>query len=102
MTNKHASKQHGITTHKITRPKSKLTNRNNKHKSVAKKSKIIEQRLAAKKTRNTSKPLTSSPMVVKKKAIKKVAKKPLKKVAKKPVKKVAKKVAKKTAKKGKK
>jgi len=49
MTNKHASKQHGAAQVNEQRPKSKLRKRNNKHASVARKMKIIEERRAAAK-----------------------------------------------------
>jgi len=44
MSNAHASKQHGLTTMNTTRPKSLLRRRNNKHRSVARKQAIIDQR----------------------------------------------------------
>jgi len=49
MSNKHASKQHGAAQVNEQRPKSKLRKRNNKHRSVAKKMEIIEERRAADK-----------------------------------------------------
>lgn len=47
MSNAHASKQHGLTTMNTTRPKSLLRRRNNKHRSVARKIVIMEQRRLA-------------------------------------------------------
>lgn len=49
MTNKHASKQHGAAMVNDQRPKSKLRKRVNKHRSVAKKAAIIEERRTAAK-----------------------------------------------------
>jgi len=47
MSNAHASKQHGLTTMNTTRPKSNVHKREQKHKSVAKKRAIMEQRRLA-------------------------------------------------------
>ena len=85
MTNAHASKQHGVTTHNTTRPKSKLRKRLNKHRSVSRKMEIIMQRRAAKKG-SVATPAKAAPVapktVVKKPAEKKPAtKKTIKKVA---------------------
>jgi len=59
MTNAHASKQHGVTTHNTTRPKSKLRKRNNKHRSVARKAEIIAQRRAAVKGGKVAAPVVA-------------------------------------------
>jgi hypothetical protein len=67
MTNKHASKQHGAAMHNEQRPKSKLRKRNNKHRSVARKSEIIEERRAADKAPAKKVAPTKAPAAAEKK-----------------------------------
>lgn len=77
MTSKNSQKKHGLTTLNKRRPKSTLRKRNNKHKSVAQKMKvIIERRLSA---------MTRKGKTPKKVKVAPAAKSPKSPVAKKPV-----------------
>ena len=75
MSNAHASKQHGLTTMNTTRPKSLLRRRNNKHRSVARKIVIQEQRRLAAKGKVAPAKVTTVKIETP------VAEKPVKKVA---------------------
>jgi len=80
MSNAHASKQHGLTTMNTTRPKSLLRRRNNKHRSVARKQAIIDQRRLGVTAKTTTVKIdTAAPAAVKAPAKKVAAKTAVKK-----------------------
>lgn len=80
MSNAHASKQHGLTTMNTTRPKSLLRRRNNKHRSVARKQAIMDQRKLGVTAKTTTVKI-EAPAPVKKVTVKTEAKTAVKKPA---------------------